>query len=93
MIEGIEDWDPDVVPAMELSEGDMQLMAQELVGFHQRFSGYYGRREHHRLGFAQLERVVHDAEAKDGRSDCVAAVGDEGGEVAARLHQHLWLER
>ena len=54
MIVGIKDWDPDVFPQMELTEEDMEMMANELVDFHRQFNRYYKRREHYRLGLAYL---------------------------------------
>jgi SRSO17 transposase len=54
MIEGIKDWDPDVVPTMELTEKDMKAMAKALTRFHQRFSRYYRRSEQRLLGLVYL---------------------------------------
>lgn len=51
-------WNPEVVPWMELRGEDMEGIAEELVGFHEQFSHYYGRREHHRLGLAYLRGLL-----------------------------------
>jgi len=45
------DWDPDVMPCMDLSEQDIMNMADELVKFHQQFHSCFGRTEHRRLAW------------------------------------------
>lgn len=54
MVMGIEEWDPEVIPPMGLTEEQIPLLADELVSFHDRFSRYYRRREQRRLGLAYL---------------------------------------
>jgi hypothetical protein len=58
------DWNPDVMPGMELSEQDVADMAEELVAFHQEFHSCFGRSEHQRLGLAYLSGLLSNCKAK-----------------------------
>jgi hypothetical protein len=49
---------------LNLDADDIEMMAKELVNFHQCFHGAYGRIEHHRLGLAYLSGLMSNAEAK-----------------------------
>jgi len=53
-----------LVPCMELTEQDVEVMADELVTFHQQFHNCYGRLEHQRLGLAYLSGLLSNARAK-----------------------------
>jgi SRSO17 transposase len=49
---------------LNLDADDIEMMAKELVNFHQCFHGAYGRIEHHRLGLAYLSGLMSNAEVK-----------------------------
>lgn len=57
-------WNPDMVPWMKLTEEDVKLIAEELVEFHGQFYGYFGRKEHRRLGLAYISGLLSNKEAK-----------------------------
>jgi len=57
-------WHPNLVPCMELTEQDLEVMADELVTFHKQFHSCYGRLEHQRLGLAYLSGLLSNAKAK-----------------------------
>ena len=58
------DWNPDVMPCMDLSEQDVKEMAEELVAFHQEFHSCFGRSEHQRLGLAYFSGLLSNCTAK-----------------------------
>ena len=58
------DWDPDVMPCMDLTEQDVENMADNLVKFHQEFHSCFGRAEHHRLGLAYFSGLLSNSKAK-----------------------------
>lgn len=58
------DWDPDVMPCMDLTEQDIMDMADELVKFHQEFHSCFGRTEHRRLGLAYLSGLLSNCKGK-----------------------------
>jgi SRSO17 transposase len=64
MILGHADWDPDVMPCMDLTEQDLENMAENLVKFHQQFHGCFGRAEHQRLGLAYFSGLLSNSKAK-----------------------------
>ncbi|MCP4338114.1 MAG: hypothetical protein GY799_04340 [Desulfobulbaceae bacterium] len=43
------DWNPDVMPCMDLTEQDVENMAENLVTFHQEFHSCFIRAEQRRL--------------------------------------------
>jgi SRSO17 transposase len=57
-------WNPELMPHMDISVGDLDKIAQELVEFHNEFSPYYRRREQHRLGLAYLRGLMSNLERK-----------------------------
>jgi|TARA_B100000315_G_C14569549_1_gene584760 SRSO17 transposase len=75
MIVGIKDWDPDVFPQMELTEEDMEMMANELVDFHRQFNRYYKRREHYRLGLAYLRGLFTKLKRKTAEGIALLLLG------------------
>ena len=75
MIMGIENWDPDVIPKMELTVEDMQVMGDELTDFHRRFSRYYKRREHRRLGLAYLRGLFTKLKRKTAEAIALLLLG------------------
>jgi SRSO17 transposase len=58
------DWNPALMPRMDIGARDLQKVAEELVSFHQEFSRYYRRREQHRLGLAYLRGLLSSLERK-----------------------------
>lgn len=75
MIVGIENWDPDVIPKMELTEEDMEVMADELVDFHRQFSRFYKRLEHRRLGLAYLRGLLAKLKRKTAEGIALLLLG------------------
>jgi len=57
-------WNPEIIPKVELAESDLALIAEELVGFHERFKDCFGRKEQPRLGLAYISGLLSDQEAK-----------------------------
>jgi len=51
-------WNPDVMPCMDLSEQDIEDMAEHLVKFHQEFHSCFGRKEHERHGLAYFSGLL-----------------------------------
>ena len=78
MIVGIEDWEPDIIPKMELTEEDMEVMADELVDFHRQFNRYYKRREHRRLGLAYLRGLFSKLKRKTAEGIALLLLGPKG---------------
>jgi SRSO17 transposase len=58
------DWNPDVMPCMDLTEQDVKDMAENLVEFHQEFHSCFGRTEHHRLGLAYVSGLLSNSKTK-----------------------------
>jgi len=58
------DWNPQLMPWMDISAKDLEKVAEELVRFHQEFSRHYRRREQHRLGLAYLRGLMSSLERK-----------------------------
>ena len=52
------DWNPELMPCMDISASDLEKVANELVSFHTEFSRYYRRLEQHRLGLAYLRGLM-----------------------------------
>lgn len=59
-----ENWHPELVPCMDLTEEDLDTLAQELADFHAQFHSYFGRSEHHCLGLAYLSGLLSNSSAK-----------------------------
>ena len=57
-------WGPASVPCMKLAEADVEVIAEELVQFHEQFYDCFGRKEHRRLGLAYLSGLLSNKEAK-----------------------------
>ncbi|MEW6417829.1 MAG: IS701 family transposase [Nitrospirota bacterium] len=57
-------WNPDLVPFMELTEEDIKAIADELVEFHKQFYDCFGRAEHLRLGLAYVSGLISNSKAK-----------------------------
>lgn len=58
------DWDRDVMPCMDLTEQDVENMAENLIKFHQQFHSGFGRAEHHRLGLAYFSGLLSNSKKK-----------------------------
>ena len=58
------DWNPELMPRMDISARDLEEVAEELESFHKEFSRYYRRREQHRLGLAYLRGLMSSLERK-----------------------------
>jgi len=57
-------WHPELTPKMQLTEQDVNAMADELIGFHEQFHSCYGRLEHQRLGLAYFSGLLSNVKAK-----------------------------
>lgn len=57
-------WNPDIAPWMKLTETDVELIAEELVQFHEQFQGCFGRKEQRRLGLAYISGLLSNKETK-----------------------------
>ncbi len=58
------DWNPDIMPRMNLTEADVVVLADELAAFHAEFHDCFGRKEHRRLGLAYISGLLSNNEAK-----------------------------
>lgn len=58
------DWNPDIMPRMNLTESDVHVLADEITAFHAEFHECFGRTEHRRLGLAYLSGLLSSGEAK-----------------------------
>lgn len=58
------DWNPDIMPRMDLTESDVVVLADELAAFHAEFHDCFGRKEQRRLGLAYLSGLLSNNEAK-----------------------------
>jgi len=72
------DWNPQLVPWMTLTEEDIEIMAEELVKFHEQFHDCYGRIEHHRLGLAYISGMISNKDAKSIEPIALDFLGKEG---------------
>lgn len=57
-------WNPDVMPCMDLTEQDVENMAENLVTFHQEFHSCFIRAEQRRLGLAYFSGLLSNSKAK-----------------------------
>ena len=71
------DWNPDATPPMELTEEDLDTLAEELMQFHALFHDCLGRREHERLGLAYLSGLLSQCEAKSVEPIALEFLGKE----------------
>jgi len=72
------DWNPQLVPWMTLTQEDVEIMADELVKFHEQFYNCYGRIEHHRLGLAYISGLISNEEAKSVEPIALDFLGKDG---------------
>jgi SRSO17 transposase len=71
-------WHPELVPWMTLTEKDVQTMAEELIKFHEKFHGCYGRTEHHRMGLAYISGLMSNKDAKSVEPIALDFLGKSG---------------
>jgi SRSO17 transposase len=69
---------PELVPAMRLTETDVHRLADELVQFHAEFHECFGRIEHHRLGLAYLSGLLSNLDAKSAEPMALEFLGENG---------------
>ena len=68
---------PDLVPTMELTKGDIENIADELLAFHQKFHNCFGRSEHQVLGLSYLSGLLSNLDAKSAEPIALAFLGKE----------------
>jgi SRSO17 transposase len=78
-------WNPDVMPCMDLTEQDIEQMSDELVRFHQEFYSCFGRKEHHRLGLAYISGLLSNSKAKSVEPIALEFLGQK----SVRSHQRF----
>jgi SRSO17 transposase len=79
------DWNPEVMPCMDLTEKDIEEMSDELVKFHQEFHSCFGRTQHYRLGLAYLSGLLSNSKAKSIEPMALEFLGQE----SVRSHQRF----
>ena len=85
------DWNPQLVPWMTLTEEDVEIMADELVTFHEQFHDCFGRIEHHRLGLAYISGLMSNMEAKSAEPVALEFLGEKGVRPLQRFMKNfLW---
>ena len=90
----IQGWHPGQVPCVDLTEEDVEAMANELVAFHQMFLDCYGRVEHHRLGEAYLSGLMSNLNAKSAEPIALGLLGVKGVRPLQRfMKSYLWDDR
>jgi SRSO17 transposase len=57
-------WHPGLTADLNLAEGDIKKISDELIRFHELFHGCFGRIEHRRLGLAYMSGLMSNAGAK-----------------------------
>ena len=82
------DWNPEVMPRMEISSSYLQEMAEELESFHKEFSRCYRRREQHRLGLAYLRGLMSSLERKTAEGIALLLLDAVSVLVSATLSGH-----
>jgi SRSO17 transposase len=78
-------WNPDIMPCMDLSEQDIEDMAEHLVKFHQEFHNCFGRKEHERLGLAYFSGLLSNSKAKSVEPIALEFLGQQ----SVRSHQRF----
>jgi SRSO17 transposase len=70
-------WDPHLMPAMDLEPSDLRAVAEELRTFHKQFHPSYGRTEHQRLGLAYLGGLVSASAVKSVEPIAMEMIGEQ----------------
>jgi SRSO17 transposase len=70
-------WDPRLVPAMDLEPSDLRAVSEELRTFHKQFHPSYGRTEHQRLGLAYLGGLVSASAVKSVEPIAMEMIGEQ----------------
>lgn len=71
-------WNPDLIPGMELTEEDVEAMAEELLRFHGQFQDYFYRVEHRRAGLSYFSGLLSNLPAKSMEPIALEFLGREG---------------
>ena len=64
MILRYADWNPNIIPCMDLTEDDISNLADEIVRFHEQFHCCFYRKEQQRLGLAYFSGLLSNSKAK-----------------------------
>jgi len=87
-------WNPQVVPRMKLNgeeREEVELLAEELVGFHRRFLPYYGRKEHHGWGLVYLRGLCSSLERKTAEGVALRLLGSKAVRMMQDfLSSYVW---
>ncbi len=79
-------WDPDLVPAMDLKPHDLRIVVEELRRFHRQFHSCYGRAEHYRLGLAYLSGLLSASGVKSVEPIALEMMGEQS---VRSLQKHM----
>ena len=91
MILRTTDWNPNVMPSMDLTETDIRRVGLELEVFHEQFSDYYGRIEQHQLGLTYLTGLLSTIERKTVEGITLRFLGEESVRyVQNHLSAYRW---
>jgi SRSO17 transposase len=86
-----ENWHPELVPCMDLTEEDLEPLAEELAAFHEQFHDCFGRIEHQSLGLAYLSGLLSNSPAKSAEPIALEFLGKERVRSLQRFMQkYLW---
>jgi len=85
------DWNPDLLPCMELTEQDMEKIAEVLVDFHQDFHDCLGRKENKRLGLAYFSGLMSNSKAKSSEPIALEFLDENAVRPMQRfMKSHRW---
>ena len=91
MILRTAEWNPNLMPPMELTEADIRRVGEELKVFHEQFSGYYGRIEQHHLGLTYLAGLLSTVERKTAEGITLRFLGEKSVRyVQNHFSSYLW---
>ncbi len=91
MILNQDHWNPELVPCMSLTEGDVRALAEELVAFHQEFHHCFRRSEPRRLGLTYLSGLMSNLPAKSAEPIALAFLGeDEVRSLQRFMKTYVW---
>jgi SRSO17 transposase len=84
-------WHPELVPCMDLTEEDLEPLAEELAAFHEQFHHCFGRIEHRSLGLAYLSGLLSNSPAKSVEPIALEFLGQQQVRSLQRFMQiYLW---
>jgi SRSO17 transposase len=88
------DWNPEVVPFVELQERDVVQMGEELQKFHRLFNDCLGRSNNKRLGLAYLSGLLSNLKAKSVEPIALEFLGEGGVRSSQRfMKSYRWDEQ